>query len=135
MGMVVGLYRGFICLNDGAFMMQQCSVCHEAFSCGVDDAACWCATFPAIMPADFSQSCRCPSCLAIAISEEIDQAIIQRGCDKMVELARQYQTSKALQEGLDYTTENGNMVFSKWYHLKRGSCCGNACRNCPYDKN
>ncbi|MGA3037014.1 MAG: DUF5522 domain-containing protein [Vulcanimicrobiaceae bacterium] len=25
------------------------------------------------------------------------------------------------------------MVFTEHYHRKRGFCCGNACRHCPYD--
>jgi len=33
----------------------------------------------------------------------------------------------------DYYLENGFVVFTAAYHLKRGSCCGNACRHCPYD--
>jgi uncharacterized protein DUF5522 len=134
MGMVVSLYRRLVCLNDGAFMKQQCSVCHREFSCGVNSDTCWCSSFPAIMSLGLAQACRCPTCLATAITKYIDQAIIQQGCDKVVAKASQYQKQE-LVEGIDYTTENGNMVFSKWYHLKRGSCCGNACRNCPYDKN
>lgn len=38
-----------------------------------------------------------------------------------------------LHQGIDYHLENGVMVFTEWYHLKRGECCGNACRHCPYD--
>jgi hypothetical protein len=25
-------------------------------------------------------------------------------------------------------------VFTEHYHLKRGFCCGNGCKNCPYKK-
>jgi hypothetical protein len=39
-----------------------------------------------------------------------------------------------LVEGIDYTIENGKWVFTKEYHLKRGYCCGNNCKNCPYKK-
>jgi hypothetical protein len=39
-----------------------------------------------------------------------------------------------LQDGIDfYFDESGLIVFTKKYHLKRGYCCGNGCRNCPYD--
>jgi hypothetical protein len=31
-----------------------------------------------------------------------------------------------------YLDENGLLVFTKEYHLKRGYCCKNACRHCPY---
>lgn len=33
----------------------------------------------------------------------------------------------------DYYFENGMMVFTESYHLKRGYCCKNGCRHCPYD--
>jgi Family of unknown function (DUF5522) len=32
----------------------------------------------------------------------------------------------------DYYVENGLFVFTKSYHLRRGYCCKNGCRNCPY---
>ncbi len=32
----------------------------------------------------------------------------------------------------DYYMEDGMMVFTAAYHLKRGSCCGSGCRHCPY---
>jgi hypothetical protein len=28
----------------------------------------------------------------------------------------------------------GYSVFTKDFHLKRGKCCGNSCRHCPYDR-
>lgn len=39
-----------------------------------------------------------------------------------------------LAEGEDfYFDENGLMVFTEKFHLKKGYCCGNGCRHCPYD--
>lgn len=32
-----------------------------------------------------------------------------------------------------YINENGLLVFTEAYHLKRGICCGNACLHCPYN--
>ncbi len=29
--------------------------------------------------------------------------------------------------------ENGLLVYTAAYHLKRGSCCGSGCRHCPYE--
>lgn len=37
-----------------------------------------------------------------------------------------------LVEGEDYYLENGLFVFTAAYHLKRGFCCHNNCRHCPY---
>jgi len=33
----------------------------------------------------------------------------------------------------DYYFENGLMVMTEQYHLKRGYCCGSKCRHCPFD--
>ena len=33
----------------------------------------------------------------------------------------------------DYYFENGLLVYTAAYHLKRGSCCGSGCRHCPYE--
>ncbi|WP_419701465.1 DUF5522 domain-containing protein [Mucilaginibacter sp. NFX135] len=39
-----------------------------------------------------------------------------------------------LQEGIDYyINEDGNFVFTKEYHLKRGYCCKNKCLHCPWN--
>ena len=38
-----------------------------------------------------------------------------------------------LKEGEDfYLTEEGLMVFTASYLLKRGYCCESGCRHCPY---
>ncbi|MEQ8359354.1 MAG: DUF5522 domain-containing protein [Cytophagales bacterium] len=42
-----------------------------------------------------------------------------------------YQTSKSV-EGIDFYMGKGNLVFTQWYHLKRGYCCESGCRHCPY---
>ncbi|MBX9449908.1 MAG: hypothetical protein KL787_09425 [Taibaiella sp.] len=37
-------------------------------------------------------------------------------------------------EGEDfYFNEDGYMVLTAQYHLRRGHCCGNGCRHCPFD--
>ena len=33
----------------------------------------------------------------------------------------------------DFYIENGKYVFTEHFHIKRGSCCGSGCRNCPYE--
>jgi len=32
-----------------------------------------------------------------------------------------------------YYLENDKVVFTPIYHIKRGYCCGNRCRHCPYE--
>ena len=36
-------------------------------------------------------------------------------------------------ENIDYYLENKSVVFTALFHLKRGKCCGNKCRHCPYE--
>lgn len=35
-------------------------------------------------------------------------------------------------EGRDHYFENGLLVMTAEYLLRRGYCCGNGCRHCPY---
>jgi hypothetical protein len=35
-------------------------------------------------------------------------------------------------EAEDFYYENGLMVFTAAYHLKRGTCCNSGCRHCPF---
>jgi hypothetical protein len=37
-----------------------------------------------------------------------------------------------LEEGVDYYLEDGLMVFTAAFLLKRGYCCERGCRHCPY---
>ncbi len=32
----------------------------------------------------------------------------------------------------EFYMENGLMVFTERFHLRRGACCGSGCRHCPY---
>jgi hypothetical protein len=32
-----------------------------------------------------------------------------------------------------YYNDNGQMVMTESYHQRRGSCCGNKCKHCPYE--
>ena len=45
---------------------------------------------------------------------------------------REFQKPKLLPQ--DFYWEDGKMVFTEQYHLKRGSCCDSGCRHCPYGK-
>lgn len=39
-----------------------------------------------------------------------------------------------LKEGVDYYfNEAGLMVLTAAFHLKKGFCCGNGCKHCPYN--
>ena len=38
-----------------------------------------------------------------------------------------------LVEGEDYYLDHGLMVLTARYHLRRGYCCEQGCRHCPYE--
>ena len=42
----------------------------------------------------------------------------------------------ALKKGLDFYTDpdTGFMVMTALYLTRRGYCCGNICRHCPYER-
>jgi hypothetical protein len=37
-----------------------------------------------------------------------------------------------IEEGDFYFSDEGFMVFTEQYHLKRGHCCQSGCKHCPY---
>lgn len=76
----------------------------------------------------------CPNCLHQSV-----QAAIKSYCEavkngeRINEAHKFIPTSKNLLEGIDFYLENGLMVLTEWFHLKKGNCCGNRCRHCPYE--
>ena len=113
---------------------KKCSVCYEEFGCGAGfkPGSCWCVSFPPIMPLEFDQDCRCPACLSKSIDSQIGELINKNGVDRMLTLAEPYRNQSELVKDVDFRVVNDLYVFSKWYHIKRGECCGNDCQNCPY---
>ncbi len=102
---------------------KACWRCGAQFECGPRDGAaqCWCGNLPPIQPTAEGSDCLCPGCLTIAASlqkrDQIDPVPPHRS---------------APVEGIDYYLEGTAVVFTASYHLRRGSCCGNGCRHCPY---
>ncbi|MFM8395188.1 MAG: DUF5522 domain-containing protein [Acidobacteriota bacterium] len=35
-------------------------------------------------------------------------------------------------EETEYYLEGDRVVFTRFYHLQRGTCCGSGCRHCPF---
>jgi hypothetical protein len=77
-------------------------------------------------------SCLCPDCLKQVTLTHIKQHIDTVRVHDVAPVLSPQQLQKTFIEGLDYTLEAGSYVFSRWFLLKQGKCCGNACRNCPY---
>ena len=71
------------------------------------------------------------SCLIKNIRTHIEN-IKSKSIKEQLALARPYKNDTNFIEGIDYDMENGLLVMSRWTHLKRGKCCGNGCRHCPY---
>lgn len=102
---------------------KSCSICGESFGCGATSTAesCWCEGFPRVEIVD-GLDCCCPKCLARIVDEQ-KQASADSG-----------NSLRQLIEGVDYYLEGTAVVFTALYHLRRGFCCNNGCRHCPYEK-
>ncbi len=120
--------------DDMTLQEKYCPECNTGFSCGpsTGKAFCWCNTYPAIIPIEDGERCRCPNCLATLVSKRINTHLDTITHEEALALASEYRVHKLLVEKIDYSIEAGKLVFTRWYHLKRGSCCDNNCRNCPY---
>lgn len=63
---------------------------------------------------------------------ELEFFLLGLPIDEALAIAADVGEGQAPLEGFDYQMEGGLLVFSAWYHLRRGYCCGNGCRHCPY---
>ncbi len=61
--------------------------------------------------------CLCNDCLL-----EVDNLVSRVAVDQSDEIA----------EGKDYYMDNGLVVYTEMYHIKRGYCCNSGCRHCAY---
>ncbi len=113
-----------------------CPQCGHAFTCGPQnrEESCWCNELPAILPPDPEKGCLCRTCLTERTAAHIEKALHHKSHAEMLQLAASCKNTPPLIEYIDYTMENGKLVFTAWYHLKRGYCCGNGCRHCPFPK-
>ncbi|MGB4497941.1 MAG: DUF5522 domain-containing protein [Methylococcaceae bacterium] len=113
---------------------NSCPLCGNLFSCSSVNT-CWCMNYPAIISIDDNQTeCFCETCLSKIIQEKIIQTLNSLNLQESISVAKNYQNYEKLIEGIDYFVEQGSYVFTKWYHLKRGICCQNGCRHCPYSR-
>jgi len=131
------MYSPLTAVRENSSMASKaCSACGVLFTCGLEseDKTCWCADYPLIMSLDFSQECRCRSCLKAAVREKIAAYLQTITPEKAAAgIGRNYATSNPPVEDIDYyLNEDGRLVFTAWYLLKRGECCQNGCRHCPY---
>ena len=74
---------------------------------------------PVVAP---DQDCLCPDCLGRAIAQKRVQT----------NEAAKSAIPAPLVEGEDYYMEGPAMVFTARFLERRGYCCENGCRHCPY---
>jgi hypothetical protein len=69
-------------------------------------------------------ACLCRPCL---------ETVARISCERDDAEAVLAEAQRVISQNLDhYLDARGNVVFTARYHLKRGTCCANACRHCPY---
>ena len=109
---------------------MNCPQCQQNLQC-VATNHCWCGAIPNILPIAKAKKCLCRPCLIKHIRKYIED-IAHTPIKEQLTLARPFKDDLNFIEGIDYDMENGLLVMSRWAHLKRGKCCGNGCRHCPY---
>ncbi len=116
--------------------VKTCSKCAAEFSCDSDgvEGRCWCNTYPPLFTPDPVINCMCPQCLHEATVEKINNYVAGMTVEKALNdnKAKDLPRNNQLVEGIDYYIENTYYVFTAWHHLRRGYCCKNGCRHCPY---
>jgi hypothetical protein len=118
---------------------RRCPICGEANDCRIANGctykgACWCEA--AIIPvslqrhlaSEFTErSCFCQECLRLLAHH----AAQTDAADLIVTRVRTERT--LLRENIgSYVDAQGRTVFTAAFHLKRGYCCANGCRHCPF---
>lgn len=109
-----------------------CSNCKKNNSCS-SNASCWCMNFPKIKSKSYEQvDCYCSQCLLQMISNKVNKDPTSLSDIEKSEIANFGIPSVPI-EGQDfYINDNGLYTFTSWYLLRRGYCCENGCRHCPY---
>jgi hypothetical protein len=106
---------------------ELCPLCGCANDCRLCTTTlykdeCWCARkeIPAallqrVTPDSLHRACICRQCV-----------------DQFHRETEPPSAPQVLQPGDYYMDAKGLMVFTAAYHLRRGHCCQNNCRHCPY---
>ena len=102
---------------------KDCPRCGNVFSCCPEN--CWCNELPPIMPLNDYEECLCPACLKDAIQVKLNKSITSKTLTPIGK-------AEMIENEDYYINENGLWVLTSEYHLKRGYCCENGCKHCPY---
>jgi hypothetical protein len=108
------------------FDTGHCPLCGQPNDCQLCTVAaykgpCWCAKV------------KIPDGLIAQVSPELqNNACLCRDCVMKFHRAKANGgTSPKILPG-DFYFDGGLMVFTAAFHLRRGYCCDNGCRHCPY---
>ena len=106
----------------------RCPLCGRPNDCRLCTAAaykgpCWCESVT--MP---------PELLVRVPAEARNRACICRACVTAFHREQSVAEPLLVFPGDFYFEADGLMVFTAEYHLRRGYCCGNDCRHCPYEE-
>jgi len=114
-------------------MKKICPSCSHRFNCQEERVEqCWCAAFPPFPAEEKGGSCLCPHCLKQEALRCVERFVADYKSGRRQNTAPRYWQPPPLAEGFDFYMEDGKMVLTSWFHLKRGNCCGSGCRHCPY---
>ncbi|MCS6983594.1 MAG: cysteine-rich CWC family protein [Leptospiraceae bacterium] len=113
--------------GDGKHEELICPRCGRNFVCKRGDIAnCQCSSVH-LMPQTLKflqktyYGCLCVFCL-LELNELVRQSL-----EEDFPLNPQH-----LREGVHFYIEGGKLVFTEYYHILRGYCCGSLCRHCAY---
>ena len=65
------------------------------------------------------------------IKKKLRRSKMRRNDDWISELHYKEYIKPKLQKN-DFYWENGKIVLTETYHERRGVCCGNGCKHCPF---
>ena len=111
---------------------KTCQNCNVDFTCY--NSGCWCNNLPQIIPLDPNRNCYCVDCLKVEVQKKIKEYTNNLTPENLKQIRDLGKVEKCV-EGIDYyINDDGLHTFTKWYHLRRGYCCENNCKHCPYPK-
>jgi len=108
-------------------MKKECPSCHKNFECQPENIAiCQCVDLEIGLAlrahlAKSKKDCYCADCL-----QELNKICEQAAQEPLPQKASEFV------EGKHFYQKNGLWIFSKYYLIQRGYCCGNGCKHCPY---
>jgi hypothetical protein len=123
-------------LND-----RRCPVCGSINECRIANGClykgqCWCesVSIPPVVQRYFAElglgsACLCRSCLSALAHGAVESNSAEH---ILTNVRAQVATTNWNQTDDSYVDSSGRTIFTAAFHLKRGNCCGNGCRHCPY---